>query len=472
MSLAKPRRQERRSLLQRFRNYSRSLAGRLALVLALGMATSAILALEAADSLRRHKFREEQIEAAIASALDIANRFKRNPEETAAALSEGSVLGAQAVERTQLTNPLNERFSRELGERLGVPAQVRPLLTRECFTQFARYPHAAGMNIDKLPNCWVVNYREKAGAERLYIVYLWPDRNWYQFDISPPYLTLIALAGIMLGVLGAGVATAPLRRMERAARSFSPVGDFEPIPVKGPTEVRAALETFNLAQERVREGLRERTRILASVTHDLQTPLTRLRLRLEQVEDEVLRERLVADLAITQQMVRDGLDLARSSELREPWSVIDIDSILSSIAEDAAEFGHRVVFSRGCGVQARVKPNALGRALGNLVDNALKYGGSADLSCRQDGANLVICVADRGPGLSEEELVLAFQPFRRLSSSKGSGSGIGLAIAQAQAGTFGGVLRLRNREGGGLAAEIRISGANVVAPRVSAEQAP
>jgi signal transduction histidine kinase len=225
--------------------------------------------------------------------------------------------------------------------------------------------------------------------------------------------------------------------------------------------VRAALETFNLAQERVREGLRERTQILASVTHDLQTPLTRLRLRLEQVEDEALRERLVADLAVTQQMVRDGLDLARSSEIREPWAVLDIDSILSSIAEDASEFGHHVAFTSESGVEARVKPNALARALGNLVDNALKYGGSAELSCLLEGPDLVIRVVDQGPGLPEDELALAFQPFRRLSSSKGNGTGIGLAIALAQVGTFGATLRLCNGTQGGLIAEIRIPGSAI-----------
>jgi signal transduction histidine kinase len=146
--------------------------------------------------------------------------------------------------------------------------------------------------------------------------------------------------------------------------------------------------------------------------------------------------------------------------------VIDIDSILSSVAEDAAEFGHRVAVTRDCGVQARVKPNALGRVLGNLVDNALKYGGSAELSCHRELAgtgDLVICVADRGPGLPESELVMAFQPFRRLSSSKGNGTGIGLAIAQAQAGTFGAALTLRNRAGGGLAAEIRLPASAVLA---------
>jgi signal transduction histidine kinase len=308
----------------------------------------------------------------------------------------------------------------------------------------------------------VVRYRDATGIERRYVVDLWPDRGSKHPLVGPPYLELIIIAGALLGLLASSLATAPLRRMERAARAFSLVGDFEPIPVKGPSEVRAALETFNLAQERVREGLRERTQILASVTHDLQTPLTRLRLRLEQVEDEPLRDKLIADLAATQQMVRNGLDLARSSEMREAMSVMDIDSVLSSLAEDRSDIGEAVVFDQGCQVQARVKPIALTRVLDNLVDNAIKYGGSADLSCHRDRGDLVIAVADRGPGLSDHELAVAFQPFRRLSSGTGTGTGIGLAIAQAQAGTFGAAVTLHNRKGGGLVAQVRIPASGLV----------
>lgn len=448
----------RRGILRRLRDYPRSLAGRLTLVLSLGMAFSAMLALQASDALREHIFRKEQVESAIRSALDIAGRYDREPALTRQILARGLVLGAHDADGRWLMTTPDPAFSRLLSERLGRPAQVMALTNRQCFSHLGRYPHAAGMNIDPLPDCWFVRYTAASGAEHRFVVDLWPDRSLRHPVVGPPYLELIIVAGALLGLLAASLATAPLRRMERAARAFSLVGDFEPIPVEGPNEVRAALETFNLAQQRVREGLRERTQILASVTHDLQTPLTRLRLRLEQVEDEALRDRLVADLQITQQMVRDGLDLARSSELREPWSVLDIDSILSSLAEDRAEFGHRVVFTDGCAIQARVKPNALARVLDNLVDNALKYGGSADLSCHREerSGDVVIRVADRGPGLPDAELALAFEPFRRLSTRKGAGSGIGLAIARAQGATFGAALTLRNRREGGLLAEVRL----------------
>jgi signal transduction histidine kinase len=453
---------ERPGLLQRLRNYPRSLAGRLTLVLSLGMAASALLALQASEALRDLGFRHEQVESAIRSAVDIAARYRTNPAQTDYSLRNGLVLGAHATPENWQGRAPDPTFSRRVSAALGYPAQVLPLTNEECFARFERFPHAAGMNTDPLPSCWVVRYRDATGIERRYVVDLWPDRGSKHPLVGPPYLELIIIAGALLGLLASSLATAPLRRMERAARAFSLVGDFEPIPVKGPSEVRAALETFNLAQERVREGLRERTQILASVTHDLQTPLTRLRLRLEQVEDEPLRDKLIADLAATQQMVRNGLDLARSSEMREAMSVMDIDSVLSSLAEDRSDIGEAVVFDQGCQVQARVKPIALTRVLDNLVDNAIKYGGSADLSCHRDRGDLVIAVADRGPGLSDHELAVAFQPFRRLSSGTGTGTGIGLAIAQAQAGTFGAAVTLHNRKGGGLVAQVRIPASGLV----------
>jgi signal transduction histidine kinase len=232
--------------------------------------------------------------------------------------------------------------------------------------------------------------------------------------------------------------------------------DPEPIPERGPYEVQAALATFNLMQSRVRDGFRDRTQLLAAISHDLQTPLTRLRLRLEQVQDVALRDRLVADLAATQALVREGLDLAGSSE----WSVIDIDSVLASLAEDAAEFGADVRFGSGCGVAVRVKPNALIRCLTNLIDNAVKYGGGAMLACTNLKDRIVITVRDEGAGIPEEELDRMFEPFTRGRPGQAggrSGTGIGLTIARSQALTFGARVKLANNEGGGITASVEIT---------------
>lgn len=445
-----------RNSLRWLRAYPSSLAGRLTLILVVGMPASAIFALHVSQTWKDDAFVRRQRESGLLSAVDIAHRYETAPERTEKWLNSHFILGAHKADAALAPRPWDAALSRSLSERLARPAHVRRLQRAECFSNFVRYPPAAGMNTDPLPDCWLVHYADAAGVERRFVVDLLPNPDRGQPPVGPPYLELIIIAGALLGLLTARIATAPLRRMEKAARQFSLAGDLEPIPVKGPSEVRAALETFNLAQERVREGLRERTQILASVTHDLQTPLTRLRLRLEQVEDEVLRERLVADLAATQQMVRDGLDLARSSEVREPWAVIDVNSVLSALAEDYAEIGREVTFVEQARVEARVKPNALGRALANLVDNALKYGGSAQLRCMMERGDLVIHVVDRGPGLPEDQIESAFQPFRRLATGTGTGTGIGLTIARAQAATFGGAVTLNNVPEGGLVAEIRV----------------
>ena len=284
-------------------------------------------------------------------------------------------------------------------------------------------------------------------------------RVYQSIYLDPLYLLMLAGIGVLLAVLVTRSTITPLRRLTQAARQFSASTDPTDIPEGGPREVRTALATFNLMQKRVRDGVRERTHILAAVSHDLQTPLTRMRLRLEQVDDEALRLRLIADLGEMQRLVAEGLDLAQSTESREPWSVVDLDSVLSSLAEDMAEVGSPVRFSSGCGGRVRVRLAALTRALQNLIENAVRYGGTADVASAVMGGCVAITVRDQGPGIVEAELETAFEPFRRLTagSTEGRrGTGLGLTIARAQAATFGGSVTLVNLPGGGLEATIRI----------------
>lgn len=196
---------------------------------------------------------------------------------------------------------------------------------------------------------------------------------------------------------------------------------------------------------------------MAAISHDIQTPLTRLRLRLELVENAELRARLLADHEAMQQLVREGLDLASSTEAREEWSVLDIDSLLASMAEDAEELGAPVRFLTGCGGTVRVKPNALIRCIANLVDNAVRYGGSADISCARAGSRVLIHIRDRGPGIPADRLDQMFEPFTRGATGQPggrTGTGIGLTIARSLAMSFEASVRLRNADDGGLIATI------------------
>ena len=147
-----------------------------------------------------------------------------------------------------------------------------------------------------------------------------------------------------------------------------------PVKEQGSIEIRQATHALNAMQARIRQHISQRTNMLAAITHDLQTPVTRLRLRLEKVQDTELREKLIGDLSAMQMMIREGLDLARSMDSSEPVVQVDLESLLHSICEDAHDAGQTVRFEGQSGLQIMGRPQALRRCLTNLVDNAVKYG--------------------------------------------------------------------------------------------------
>jgi len=182
------------------------------------------------------------------------------------------------------------------------------------------------------------------------------------------------------------------------------------------------------------------------------------------VEDEALRARLLADLAAMQSLIAEGLELARSAETTEPFAAVDVDALLESLVEDAAELGGRALLAGGCGVDVHARPMALRRCLSNLVDNALKYGGGAELSAVRRPGGLVIAVRDHGPGIPDEDLARVLDPFVRLETSRSretGGSGLGLAIARTLAEACNARLALRNHPDGGLEATVTLEVADV-----------
>ncbi len=450
-----------KNLLSSLRTLVDSMTGRVIMILTGGMAAASIASLLVADHVRVQDFEAARLEAVVASAADIADRFARDPVQTTELLHAHTIFGVELAPEALPETPPDPALQPLLADRLGRQSHpVGALLPRNvCLPEFDLTMRVAGVEEQTLPDCWYVSFVDAHGVERRLVMDLAVTKLPRNSTLDPLYPVLIIVASALLAFLVARVATAPLRQLSDAARAFSVTVDSEPIPEQGPGEVRAALQTFNIMQQRVRDNFRERTQILASIAHDLQTPLTRLRLRLEHVNEEALKNRLIADLAVMQQLVRDNLDLARSIESREPWSLVDIDSILSSIAEDAAEFGSAVHFTQGCNCSARIKPNALMRCLNNLVDNAIKYAGDAELSCGMDGSDIVIHVRDHGPGIPEHVMAETLQPFSRFATGSGlsaGGTGIGLTIARAQAQTFGASLDLRNHPDGGLLASVRL----------------
>ncbi|MEZ5545041.1 MAG: ATP-binding protein [Lysobacteraceae bacterium] len=266
-------------------------------------------------------------------------------------------------------------------------------------------------------------------------------------EFDPWVLALLGGAIAVLAYLIARMAAAPLLRLARAATELGRDLDRAPIPETGPAEVVRAASAFNAMQARLQGTLRERTHMLAAITHDLQTPLTRLRLRLEKVEDEPLRERLVGDLAAMQALIREGLDLARSADSIEARVPLDLDSLLESLVEDAADAGADIAFERQCNSVLKLRPLAMRRVFANLIDNALKYGGAAKVNARREHEDVIVVVSNPGAPLPEDRIAAMFEPFVRLEESRSrdtGGIGLGLTIARTLAEREGATLELRN----------------------------
>lgn len=444
--------------------YFGSLAGRIALLLAVGISLAATGALLVTDRARHNDLKRIQAVRVVASAADVIGRLQADDSGTRKSLEAHQLVGARLISTASAgpTYPVNPYVTSLLRDRLNGQsiATVAHVPSAVCMRAdpFWRQPRAAGFHVLDPPDCWLLSLSSR-GRPLSIGIDLPPLPALRGSRLAPGFLGLVVVASIVLSIIAAQLATAPLRRLSAAAGAFSRSIDAEPAIEAGPSDVRAALATFNLMQERVREGLRERTRILAAISHDLQTPLTRLRLRLEQVGDDELRERLIADLSATMAMVKRGLDLARSGESAEEWTTVNLDSLLSSIADDAADVGAPVRFTAGCGALVRAKLDALTRCLTNLVDNAVKYGGEAEIACARIRTDVFVTVRDRGPGMPPTLLERAFEPFVRGDKQRasGDGSGIGLTIARSQAAAIGAELSLANHVDGGLEATLRLT---------------
>jgi len=253
--------------------------------------------------------------------------------------------------------------------------------------------------------------------------------------------------------------TRPLHRLADAAEALGRDINRPPLPENGPLEVRRAAKAFNSMQERLARYIRNRTGILTAMLHDLKTPITRLRLRAELLEQPELREKFVRDLSEMEHMVNSTLGFMRGLDDREPLQPIDVRALAEALQADAEELGHSVDVVGEPRSPFSGKSEGLKRALQNLLDNAIRYGGDAQIAIDDQVDVLTIAVSDRGPGIPESELERVFEPFYRLESSRNpgtGGTGLGLSIARNIAQSMGGELTLHNREDGGLEARLSL----------------
>ncbi|HCT08127.1 MAG TPA: two-component sensor histidine kinase [Pseudomonas sp.] len=334
-------------------------------------------------------------------------------------------------------------------------------------------PMAATSISDALGEHYALTFRDIPGNQKHFQAHLTlADGNPITLDVRPaaqpvaywlPVVLILQLA-LLLGCtwIAVRLAIRPLTRLARAVETLDPNAHPTPLDEKGPTEVAHAAAAFNEMQKRIAEYLKERMQILAAISHDLQTPITRMKLRAEFMEDSVDRDKLWSDLGEMEHLVREGVAYARSVHgATEASHRINLDAFLDSLVFDYQDMNKQVSLIGKSAVVLDTRPHALRRVLVNLVDNALKFAGSAQLEVGSTASGeLSIKVLDNGPGIAEDELQQVMQPFYRVESSRNrgtGGTGLGLAIAQQLAVAIGGSLTLSNRPGGGLCAQIKIN---------------
>ena len=258
------------------------------------------------------------------------------------------------------------------------------------------------------------------------------------------------------------LATQPLARLERAANSLGSDLRGELLPENGPKEVARAATAFNAMQRRIAEQAVERIQILGGISRRLQNPITRMRLRADFLGDSDAKEKLQGDLQEMQELVKQGLALARGrDDIREQRCQTDLYALIDSLVCDYSDAGKPLRFAGERGVTILTHPQALRRIMINLIDNGLKFGEDVEVAVDAQQSNgITITVSDRGPGIPEEHLKSVFLPFYRIEASRNretGGTGLGLAIAQQLASALRGTLTLANRDGGGLQARLEFS---------------
>ena len=293
------------------------------------------------------------------------------------------------------------------------------------------------------------------------------DGTWVTFDsyLSPQATAVpLRLALTLLILLGTVIALSPLSALAAAAEKLGEDINRPPLPETGPSEAQRAARAFNTMQRRLSRFISDRTRIFTAMSHDLKTPITRLRLRAEMLEDEELRAKFAKDLEEMEAMVTQTLDFMRDASTQEAVQRVDAMALLESLQTDYQDSGSRVEIEGRVAQPYPGRPLGLRRCLTNLVDNAVRYGGHATVKIEDAADRLTIRVLDDGPGLPEVELEQVFEPFFRGETSRSretGGTGLGLGIARNIARAHGGDLVLRNRPEGGLEAILSL-------PRIAA----
>ncbi len=463
----------------------RSLFGRTVLVLAacLLLSQSASLLVNFFDrGSSMYRLNSEQMAQRIARAASLLNRVPKE-ERTAVAQELGSrdfriefasrpieiesgfieldeyEKGFAAAIRDQMNPPLLTTVEITRAARAKTPEEVAPPSANAFEQWLARRFYFL------LPATFsVVSQIElEDGSTAAFFVRM-PQEPLGQLEALIPKLLMWMAIIFILALVIARMMTSPLRQLDRAVTSIgaNPTGSSPNsvvIPETGPIELRRVIGSFNETQERIRRYMIERSSLLAAISHDLRTPITRMRLRAEMLQ-EPQRSKFVHDLMEMEELVGSSLDLFAELGKSTERQLVDVTALLESIANDWTDTGHMVTLEGAARAVYATEPSMLRRCVNNLVSNGIRYGGRAHIELSDSLSMLRISIRDHGPGMAEEDLERVFEPFVRLEPSRNrnsGGSGIGLAISRNIARWHGGDVKLRNAPGKtGLIAEISL----------------
>jgi signal transduction histidine kinase len=299
-----------------------------------------------------------------------------------------------------------------------------------------------------------------------------PDGTTISAKLSPerrppfwggPWMMTLLFAVIsvtLLGLWAARALTAPLSSFARAAENFSLSGGAALLPERGPDEIRAVAKALNRMRERITTLIDDRTRMLAAISHDLRTPITRMRLRAEFIEDDANRVRMLGDLDQMRSMLESVLSFLRNDRKLEPMTLADIATTLQLVADQFADMGHRIAYDGPQHAMADVRPDDLNRSLTNLVENAVRFGAEATIRLTMSPDIATIEVEDDGPGIPDARKEVMLEPFMRGDDARNmdeaAGFGLGLSIARSIVQAHGGELSLHDRQPHGLIVRIRL----------------
>ena len=264
----------------------------------------------------------------------------------------------------------------------------------------------------------------------------------------------------LLGLWAARALTAPLSSFAKAAEDFSLNGAADPLPERGPEEIRSVAKALNRMRERITTLIDDRTKTLAAISHDLRTPITRMRLRAEFIEDNTHRSRMLSDLEQMRSMLEAVLSFLRNDRRLESMTLVDIASTLQLVTDQFADMGHKVAYDGPEHAMATVRPDDLHRSVTNLVENAVRFGAETTIRLTVSPDIATIEVEDDGPGISDSRKDVMLEPFVRGDDARNmdeaSGFGLGLSIARTIVLAHHGAMSLNDRQPHGLIVRIQL----------------